>query len=411
LARCPDNNPEKNMKSPVTSGFDLRAYRLSSIDMVRGLIIIIMALDHVRDFTMAGAIQDPMRDPHVGALLFFTRWITHFCAPVFIFLAGTSAGLMTSRKSPNEMAAFLLKRGVWLLFIEVVLLSTAITFSPFAFAHPGGHTVLIMQVLSAIGVGMIVLAGAQYLGAQACLAVGALIVLGHNLLDGVWPTGTFSGNESPLWVSLHSSMGLTFEHVQIFFIYPFLPWIGVMLLGFGSAGLFRKLPDRRNTLLFRIGLGLIAAFLVLRGFDWYGDALKWRIQPEGELRTLMSFLNTTKYPPSLLYLLMTLGPAAILCACSDYLRGWIKDTLVMFGRVPFAFYVTHFYLAHALGVAIGLFEGYTLDQLTRSENKAAGVNLPGVYLVWIIVVATLYPFCRWVASVKARRSDWWLSYL
>jgi uncharacterized membrane protein len=272
---------------------------------------------------------------------------------------------------------------------------------------------MIMQTLSAIGVAMIVLAGVQFMGSQACLAVGALIVLGHNLLDAVWPIGTWDTSNTPIWVALHAQMGIPLEHIQILFIYPFLPWIGVMLLGFGSAGVFKKLPDQRNAQLLKIGVGLVGAFIVLRGFDVYGDASKWQIQPAGELRTLMSFLNTTKYPPSLLYLLMTLGPAAILCSVADRFRGWLKDTLVMFGRVPFAFYVAHFYLAHAIGLAIGIFEGYTATQLTAwgSAPKEAGVGLAGVYVVWIIVIAAMYPFCRWVVSVKARRTDWWLSYL
>jgi len=400
------------MQSTLPPQSDHRGYRLSSIDMLRGLIVVIMALDHVRDFNMAGAMQDPMSDPNVGVLLFFTRWITHYCAPLFTFLAGTSAGLMAARKKPTELAGFLFKRGIWLVFIDAILISTAITFSPFAFAHPGGHTIVFVQTLSAIGVAMMVLAAVQFMGSQACLAVGAMIVLGHNLLDGVWPQVNWGG-DTPLWVALHARMAVTLDHVQIFFVYPFLPWIGVMLLGFGSAGIFKRLPDQRNGQLLKIGLGLIAAFIILRGFDVYGDPHKWQVQPGSELRTLMSFLNTTKYPPSLLYLLMTLGPAAVLCAFADGFRGWLKDTLVMFGRVPFAFYVAHFYVAHAIGLAVGMIEGYTTAQLTSWTDKPqdAGLGLEGVYLVWIIVIVILYPFCRWVASIKARRSDWWLSYL
>jgi len=401
------------MPNNVSAGPDQRAYRLSSIDMLRGLIIVIMALDHVRDFTMTGAVIDPMTDPNVSPLLFFTRWISHFCAPVFIFLAGTSAGLMANRKTPAQLAEFLFKRGVWLLFVEIFILSTAISFSPFEFLRPGAHTEFFMQTLTAIGVGMIVLSGAQFLGMRACLMIGALIVLGHNLLDGIWPESTIGRVDAPLWVALHTQMSLTFEHVQFFFIYPVLPWSGVMLLGFGSAGLFRKLPDYRNEQLFKIGLGLIAAFIILRAFDVYGDAHKWSIQPDGLLKTLMNFLNTTKYPPSLLYLLMTLGPAALLCSYADHFKGWLKDTLVMYGRVPFAFYVVHFYLAHTVAVAIGMTQGYSFSEMTSFGHtpEHAGLHLGGVYLAWIAVVVILYPFCRWVAAVKARRSDWWLSYL
>lgn len=392
---------------------DQRSYRLSSIDMLRGLIIVIMALDHVRDFVLAGAMQDPMQDPNVTPLLFFTRWITHFCAPVFVFLAGTSAGLMTSRKTPEQLSGFLFKRGLWLLFIEIFFISTAITFSPLAFLQPGGQTVLIMQTLSAIGVSMIVLALAQFMGQKTCLILGASIVLGHNLLDPIWPVSVRGGPDAPLWAALHVQMGLNFDHVLIFFAYPFLPWIGVMLLGFGSSALFRNLPDRRNASLLKIGAGLIAAFILLRALDIYGDSHHWSLQSEGMLKTIMSFLNTTKYPPSLLYLLMTLGPAALICANADRFKGWIKDTLIMYGRVPFAFYVGHYFLAHLMGVVIGLAQGYTLAQMTDFGHtpEKAGLNLAGVYLVWIVVVMIMYPCCHWMARLKSKRTDWWLSYL
>jgi len=363
---------------------------------------------------MFGGLQDPTNDPHASALLFFTRWITHFCAPVFVLLAGTSAGLMTSRKTPNELAAFLLKRGLWLLFIEVAVISTAFTFSPFGLERLGGHTLAVMQVLSAIGVSMIALAGMQFFGKRTCLIVGAVIVLGHNSLDPIWPTAGMTDAGTPLWVALHAPMGMVVGPFQIFFVYPFVPWVGVMLLGFSAAGLFQLPPAQRNAQLFKIGCAMIAAFIVLRAFDVYGDPRPWHVNPDATMATLISFINTTKYPPSLLYLLMTLGPAALFCASADRMHGWIKNTLVMYGRVPFAFYVAHFYLAHCIGVAIGVYQGFTVTQMMtffRFNPKGFGLNLLGVYLVWISVVVILYPFCRWVAAVKARRSDWWLSYL
>jgi uncharacterized membrane protein len=382
--------------------------------MLRGLVIVIMALDHVRDFVMVGGVQDPMSDPNVSPFLFFTRWITHFCAPVFVLLAGTSAGLMTARKNPAALAAFLAKRGLWILVVEVTLISTAITFSPLGLAPLGGRTLVVLQVLWAIGASMIVLAGAQFLGRKTCLLMGCAIVLGHNLLDSFWPPNNIFATGAPLWVALHAQMSSTVGPFRIVFGYPLLPWIGVMLLGFGSAPLFEQNPQRRNSQLSRIGLALIAAFVVLRALDLYGDPHKWHQQASGILASTMSFLNTTKYPPSLLFLLMTLGPAAIVCANADRLRGWLKDTLVMFGRVPFAFYVAHFYLAHALAVVIGVWQGYTVSQMMTFfpyNPKGFGLTLPEVYGIWLLVVALLYPFCRWVAAVKARRNDWWLSYL
>jgi uncharacterized membrane protein len=382
--------------------------------MLRGLVIVIMALDHVRDFVMVGGVQDPMSDPNIGPGLFFTRWITHFCAPVFVLLAGTSAGLMAARKTPAALAGFLAKRGLWILFIEVTVLSTALTFSPLGLAPLDGRILVVLQVLWAIGASMIVLAGAQFLGRQVCLLIGIGIVLGHNLLDSFWPPNHLFGTGSPVWVSLHAQMSSIIGPFQFVFAYPLLPWIGVMLLGFGAAGLFEQAPEKRNSQLVRIGLALTAAFVMLRALDRYGDPHEWHRQTAGSLATIMSFLNTTKYPPSLQFLLMTLGPAAIVCAYADRFHGWFKDTLVMFGRVPFAFYIAHFYLAHALAVVIGIYQGYTASQmmtLFAFNPKGFGLGLPGVYGVWLLVVALLYPFCRWVAAVKARRTDWWLSYL
>ena len=392
--------------------FDRRSYRLAAIDMVRGLIVVVMALDHVRDFALLGGTQDPMRDAHVGLPLFLTRWVTHPCAPVFVLLAGTSAGLMTARRTRRQLASLLLTRGLWLLLVEVTLISTAFTFAPFGGPETGGRTLVILQTLFAIGGSMIVLAAAQLLGRRACLVLGLVIVLGHNALDSFWPAPGALGPEPPLWVALHAPMARTTEHFRVVFVYPLLPWAGVMLTGFGAAGLFERQPAERDRLLQRLGLGCIAAFVVLRAADLYGDPRDWHVHEPGVLPTIMSFFNVTKYPPSLLYLLITLGPAAILCAKADRLHGWVKDTLVMYGRVPFAFYVAHFYLAHGLAVLLGVGEGFSWRQMfALSTPEGFGVRLPGVYALWLIVVALLYPFCRWMVGVKARRKDWWLSYL
>jgi uncharacterized membrane protein len=393
---------------------DRRAYRLTSVDMLRGLVVVIMALDHVRDFVLVSVVQDPMSDPSISPALFFTRWITHFCAPVFVLLAGVSAGLMAARKNPSTLAAFLAKRGAWIVLIEVTVLSTALTFCPLGLAQLDGRILVVLQVLWAIGASMIVLAGAQFLGRHTCLLIGAGIVLGHNLLDSFWPASNLFGVGSSPWVALHAQMSRVIGPFQITFVYPLLPWIGVMLLGFGAAGIFEQGPEKRNSQLLGIGLTLVAGFILLRTFDRYGDPREWHRQAAAFLASTMSFLNTTKYPPSLLFLLMTLGPAAIVCAYADRFRGWLKDTLVMYGRVPFAFYIAHFYLAHALAVLIGLCQGYTVKQMMTFfafNPKGFGLTLPGVYGVWLLVIALLYPLCRWVAAVKARRTDWWLSYL
>jgi uncharacterized membrane protein len=393
---------------------DHRSYRLSAIDMVRGLVIVIMAIDHVRDFFMVAAEQDPMANPNVSVGLFATRWITHFCAPVFVLLAGTSAGLMVARRSPTDLAWFLFTRGVWLIFVEVFVISTSATFSPGGIAEIGGLTLVAMQVIWAIGASMIVLSGLQRFGRRSCFTIGVVILLGHNLLDASWPASRLFDEQWPLWVALHSQMAHRVGPFLLLFIYPLLPWIGVMLLGFGVAGVFELSQRRRNAILLRTGLALTAAFLLLRAFDIYGDPNPWELQSSGMTASVIDFINTTKYPPSLVFLLMTLGPAAILCALADRVAGTVKDALVMFGRVPFAFYVAHFILIHALSVLLGLVQGFNARQLMTVfffYPKGYGLGLPGVYAVWLLVVALLYPFCRWVAAVKARRRNWWLSYV
>ncbi len=399
----------------MTNNFaDHRAYRLHAIDALRGLVIVIMAIDHVRDFFLVAAEQDPMANPNITLGLFATRWITHFCAPVFVLLAGTSAGLMAARKSPTELARFLFTRGVWLIFVEMFIVSTAATFSPGGIADIGGLVLVAMQVIWVIGASMVVLSGAQWLGRRACFAIGVAIVAGHNLLDASWPASSLFDERWPLWVALHAQMAHRAGPFLFIFIYPLLPWVGVMLLGFGVAGAFELSQDRRNAILLRSGMVLTVAFLVLRALDIYGDPNPWQRQPGGMTATIIDFLNTTKYPPSLAFLLMTLGPAAILCAIADRVTGAIKNALVMFGRVPFAFYVGHFILIHTLSLLLGVIEGFGARPFMTVffyYPKGYGVGLAGVYAVWMVVIATLWPFCRWVAAVKARRRDWWLSYV
>jgi uncharacterized membrane protein len=405
---------KKNDGGSTVAATDQRAYRLTSIDMLRGLVIIIMAIDHTRDFFSTAMSIDPMSDPNVGLPLALTRWITHFCAPVFVFLSGTSAGLMVARKNPAELSRFLLTRGLWLIFVEVFIISTAITFSPGGIEQLGGKTLAFMQVIWAIGASMVVLAGLQFAGRKVCLALGALIVLGHNALDGHWPASQGILDASPpLWAALHVSMSKVAGPFHFLFLYPLLPWLGVMLLGFGASALFERAPDARKRALLAWGLGITAAFIVLRFIDGYGDTNHWQAQVRG-VATFIDFLNTSKYPPSLLFLAMTLGPAAIFCAYAERMRGFIKDTFVMFGRVPFAFYVAHFYLLHLLSLLLGAIQGLPVAQLLTFPPfypPGYGVSLPVVYAVWALVIVLLYPLCRWVAGVKARNPARWLSYV
>ncbi|MEQ1912090.1 MAG: heparan-alpha-glucosaminide N-acetyltransferase domain-containing protein, partial [Vicinamibacterales bacterium] len=355
-----------------------RGYRLTSIDMLRGLAIVIMAIDHVRDYVMVGGELDPMSSPDIGAALFFTRWITHFCAPVFVFLAGTSAGLMAARKTQSALGAFLLTRGLWLIVVELFVVATAWSFAPWGMEQVAGLVVVPMQVIWAIGASMVILAGAQRFGQRACLVIGGAILVGHNLLDVVWPvTGGLFDTASPAWAALHAQTGLVVGPFHLAFTYPLLPWIGVMLAGFGTAPLFQDPPERRDARLLAWGVAGIAAFVVLRGGGLYGDPNAWRVQ-DGAVPTLIDFLNVTKYPPSLLYLLMTLGPAAVLCAYADLVPDIVKQPLIVFGRVPFAFYVAHLYLIHTLAVALGVIQGFDARQfLTFSFffPKGYGVGL------------------------------------
>jgi uncharacterized membrane protein len=406
--------PIPAIEATASPTVDRRAYRMSSLDILRGLAIVVMALDHVRDFMMTAAVQDPTADPAASPWLFATRWITHLCAPTFVFLAGTSAGLMAGRKSPRELASFLLTRGLWLIVLEVLVISITWSFAPTGIPEAGGETYIAFQVIWAIGASMVILAGLQFLGRPACFAIGAAIILGHNLLDAVWPAASTTGSTGPLWVVLHARQLYEVGPFRFYFSYPLLPWTGVMLAGYGAAGLFELPAKLRDARLVRIGVGLIIAFILIRGANVYGDPSPWNSDRGSTGASVMSFLATTKYPPSFLFLLMTLGPAAIACAYVERLYVPLKNVLMTFGRAPLAFYIAHLYLIHTAAILLGVAQGFAAQQfLTHYRYFPAGfgVSLPGVYLLWIAIVVMLYPLCRWVAALKARRRDWWLSYV
>ena len=297
--------------------------------------------------------------------------------------------------------------------VEILIVSTLGTFSPWGIAGAGGRVFISMQVIWAIGASMIVLSGLQWLGRRACFALGVAIVAGHNLLDPIWPASKLADQQWPLWVALHSQMAIQVGPFLFRFAYPLLAWIGVMALGFGISGVFELPAARRNTILLRAGVALTAGFLLVRAIVSYGDSNPWQMQPAGMTATVMDFLNTTKYPPSLDYLLMTLGPAAILCSFADRMTGAIKGSCDVRPR------------------ALRLLRGALLpdspaERVPRNDSGLHGPSdddhlsvLPervwhwaavGVW-IWALVVLLLYPFCRWVASVKARRRDWWLSYI
>jgi uncharacterized membrane protein len=379
--------------------------RVESVDVVRGVIMILMALDHTRDFFgMPG--QNPTDMASTTAALFFTRWITHFCAPVFFLLTGTGAYLSLRRRSPADLSRFLLTRGAWLIFLEVVLLRC------FAYQFNFDYRVTMLLVLWALGWAMITLSALVRLPAFVATAFGVLIIVGHNLLDSV-------KSASPLWAILHSPGFVvnTPEHV-VFVAYPLIPWIGVTAVGYGLGQVYSWDAQRRRPFLLRLGLALSLAFLVIRGLNVYGDPSRWMRQKTA-LFTVLSFLNTTKYPPSLLYLLMTLGPAMVFLWSVDRGTPRVLRPALVIGKVPMFYYVLHFALIHLIAVvtcyarygsAHWMFESPDLAHYPFTPPPGWGYSLPVVYLVWAFVVAAMYPLCRWFAALKQRRSDAWLSY-
>ncbi|MEP6897840.1 MAG: heparan-alpha-glucosaminide N-acetyltransferase domain-containing protein [Rhodanobacter sp.] len=401
--------PVAESKSSAGQGSSSRL-RIESVDLLRGIIIVIMALDHVHDFF--GALDaSPTNLATATAPLFLTRWITHFCAPVFFLLTGTGARLALQRLSKSELSRFLLTRGLWLLILEVVVMRFALQFNL-------DYRVTIITVLWALGWSMIVLAGLIHLPDWAIVTFGVVMAAGHNLLDGI-PADTF-GSFAPLWSVLHAPGFLinTPRHV-VFIAYPLVPWLGVTALGYAMGQTFRWSDERRRALLLRTGIGVSLGFVLLRLLNVYGDPVAWSVQ-KSPLWTLLSFLDTNKYPPSLLFLLMTLGPALLLLRIFDSgIPRWLRPALII-GKVPLFFYVLHFYLIHMLAVAScyvrfgsvsGMFQSPDLGHFPFTAPPGWAASLPAIYMLWVAVVLALYPLCRWYAGVKRRRKDWWLSYL
>ena len=378
--------------------------RLDSIDLLRGLVMVLMALDHTRDFFAAGGpnprdIADPA--------LFLTRWVTHFCAPTFIFLAGVSAFLYGERgRSVGQVSFFLLTRGLWLILIELTLMRVCWTFS----FHVN---VFVMQVIWVTGASMVVLAGLVHLPRWAIATIGLAMIAGHNLLDGI--DAEDLGNAAWLWTLRHQPGLIEIApQLKLFVLYNLVPWSGVMAAGYALGPVFRLDPASRRSFLIRTGAAVTAGFIALRATNLYGDPAAWSVEAS-VLRTLLSFLDCEKYPPSLLYLMMTLGPALILLALFERTHGAVAGAITTFGRVPFFFYVVHVAFIHALAVGFAWITvgdiGWTFGSFLSQKPASYGLNLPGVYAVWLCVVAALYLPCRAFAALKQRRREWWWSYL
>ena len=380
-----------------------QSYRNEAIDLLRGMVMVIMVLDHARDF-WGGYTPYPTDLDVTTVPLFFTRWITHICAPVFVFLAGTSAYLYGVRHKPAELSRFLFTRGLWLVLVEL-------TVCKYVWVPEPGYSMVLIQVIWVIGWSMIVLAGLCFLNVTVVGIIGLTIVLGHNTLDPLVPADF--GNAGALWTILHERGYIQLSEGLTWFIsYPLLPWIGVIALGYSFGVTVNFSRERRQSLTMRLGLAMIASFLVLRLLNTYGDPVAWTTQSSGPF-TLLSFLNTTKYPPSLLFLLMTLGPA--LCVLSVF-EGWsngrLRDALLVFGRVPLFFYILHLYLLRFTAIPVS-FALYGAEAATPPPGPAgsAMLGLVATYIAWFVAILLLYPACRWFARIKQRRRDWWLSYL
>jgi uncharacterized membrane protein len=382
--------------------------RIASVDLIRGAVMVLMAIDHVRVYSGL-----PPGGPTPG--IFFTRWITHFCAPAFVFLAGTSACFYGRKHA--DLSRFLLIRGAWLVLLELTVLRVGWTFN-LDFAHYN-----MAGVIWVIGWCMILLAGLVKLPLAAVGTIGVAIIAGHNLIP--MPQGDVGALWKILYVSFWAGpIELGSDGPNLMVLYSIIPWIGVMAAGYAFGQVLALEPARRNRLCLRIGLGATALFLVLRGLDLYGDPSPWRAAGQGgddgpPMPALLAFLNTSKYPASLDFLLMTLGPTIALIPLLERARGALVRWTTVFGRVPFFYYVLHIPLIHVLALVVSrvrlgevspwLFANHPMGNPPPPDGYAWSLGL--LYLVFAVAIGLLYVPCRWFAAVKARRTDWWLRYL
>jgi len=387
----------------------LKKERFVALDLLRGLTMVIMALDHARDFFALGYVYYAPTDIELTNLsVFLTRWITHFAAPTFIFLAGIGLFFASGRRSKKELATLAVTRGLWLIFLELTLVGFFWSFSSDFIYHPK------IAVLFAIGVCMIVMGALIYLPKWLIGIIAFIMIFGHNLLDNI-PAESF-GSLSWLWYILHMPANFYIGEIEVRVIYPFIPWIGVMALGYLFGPVTKMSRPKRKKIFFFTGLLLLLFGLLLRFSNFYGDPSLWHAY-ENFSKTLMSFLNFTKYPPSLIYLSILLGSAMILMALFDRDLGKWSDPLRDFGQVPFFFYVLHIPMLHLGGITLAFFvfgDAHWLfgAPLSHSpETLSYGSELLPTYIAWITVTLLLYYPSKWFATLKRNRKDWWLSYL
>jgi uncharacterized membrane protein len=389
-----------------TAAFPVGRFRIEAIDALRGMVMILMALDHTRDYLGVAGVN-PTDLLHTTVPLFFTRWVTHFCAPVFFLLTGTSAYLSLRTKSRGQLSRYLFTRGLWLILLELTL------FRCLALQFNFDYHVTLLNILWALGWAMIVLSLLVHMPLAAIATFGVVLIAGHNMLDPIRAA-------NPLWSILHAPNFVvnTPQH-SVFVGYPLIPWVGVTAIGFSLGAIYNWTQQRRRAFLLWLGLGLTGAFVILRATNLYGDPIPWATQ-ESPVFTALSFLNTCKYPPSLLFLLMTLGPALIFLRAVDGGTPPLLRPALSLGKVPMFYFLLHFVLIHLIAVVVcfvrygdahWMFESPSMSQFPVTFPPGWGFPLPVVYLFWIGVVFSLYPLCRWFAAVKQRRSDLLLSYL
>ena len=399
---------------------EITKQRINSVDLLRGLVMVIMLLDHTREFVHADAfVASPTDLSKTSVALFFTRWITHLCAPTFVFLAGTSIYLQKLRgKSAAELSRFLFTRGLWLIVLEFTVVRLALFFDL-------DYSLLgLAEVIWIFGVSMVVLAGLVYFPAAVVGTLGVAMVALHNLLDGVRvtvPAGASPDLWQSVWMFLHQPGMVTLlgGMTKVFVAYPIVPWVGVMAAGYWLGTVYAWESDRRRRFLFWLGGAVTVLFVLLRFVNVYGDPAPWSTQPN-PVFTFLSFLNTTKYPASLLFLLMTLGPALLILAAVDGVRDErpVSKVLITFGRVPLFYFVLQMFVAHAFGVVLGYLAGMDVGFLFtnfpfggESAPAGFGFRLWVVYAAWVAGLLILYPLCAWYAGVKRRSRHWLLSYL
>jgi uncharacterized membrane protein len=388
--------------------------RFVSIDVFRGLIMALMALDHVRDF-FTNLRFEPEALQQTSLALFATRWVTHFCAPMFFFLAGTSAFLYGQRHSPAQLTRFLVTRGLWLIVLEFTIIGTAWSFQiPFGF----------FGVIWALGASMVIMGVAVRLPMKWLAGLAALMIAGHNLLDRARPAQF--GALAWLWTILHVRGSVELPlHVQQFVLFPLVPLVGVMAIGFVCGTLYLWPRERRRRWLALLGASLSVLFVLLRLTNVYGNPPMglggvsqgdWNIQST-IVKTIILFFDVEKYPPSLQFLLMMIGPSLLLLAWLE--REPVSNTLrslLVFGRVPMFFYVLHLYLIHWLAILVAAIAGQPVKWLFHGAifgdtPEGYGYGLGVVYVMWIATLVILYFPCRWFAEIKQRRRAWWMSYV